>query len=63
MTSYRDIVEASSRWIDRVAATIHAGRESLRTRQQVQLVEQQDGTFALRGIIARRISGGVQPSD
>ena len=52
MTSYRDIVEARSRWIDRVAATILAGRESLRTRPHVQLVEQQDGTFALRRAVA-----------
>ena len=48
MSSYRAIVEASSRWIDRVAATILAGRESLRTRPHFQLAEQQDGSFALR---------------
>src|SRR5450631_1187434 len=49
MTSYRAIVEACSRWIDRVATTIVAGRQSLRTTPYVQLVEQQDGTFAVRG--------------
>jgi general secretion pathway protein L len=48
MTSYRAIVEASSRWIDRVATTILAGRDSVRIRAHVQLVEQQDGTFMLR---------------
>ncbi|HUZ92345.1 MAG TPA: PilN domain-containing protein [Methylocella sp.] len=48
MTSYRAIVEAASRWIDRVAATILAGRESFRTRPHFQLAEQQDGSFALR---------------
>jgi general secretion pathway protein L len=48
MTSYRAIVEAASRWIDRVAATIVAGHDCLRTRPRFQLVEQPDGTFALR---------------
>lgn len=57
MTSYRAIVEALSRWIDRVAATILAGRESLRTRPHVQLVEQQDGTFALRGCTPGEVLG------
>jgi general secretion pathway protein L len=49
MTSYRAIVEACSRWIDRVATTIVAGRQALRTTPYVQLVEQQDGTFAVSG--------------
>ena len=53
MTSYRAIVETSSRWVDRVAATILAGRESLRTRPHFQLVEEHDGTFALRGTSQR----------
>jgi general secretion pathway protein L len=54
MTSYRAFVEACSRWIDRVAATILAGRESLRARPHIQLVEQHDGTFLL---------GGATPKD
>lgn len=48
MTSYRDLVEAASRWIDRIAATILAGRDALHERPQMRLVEQQDGTFALQ---------------
>jgi general secretion pathway protein L len=48
MASYRAIVEAASRWIDRVAATLLEARDSLRQRPHVQLVEQPDGTFALR---------------
>ena len=54
MTSYGAIVEACSRWIDRVATTIVAGRQSLRATPHVQLVEQQDGTFAIRGRLAGR---------
>ena len=49
MNSYREVVEASSRWIDRVAATIVEGRESLRSRRVFQLVEQPDGAFVLQG--------------
>ena len=49
MTSYHAIVEACSRWIDRVAVTILDGRESLRTRPRVAFVEQQDGSFTLQG--------------
>jgi general secretion pathway protein L len=49
MTSYSAIVEACSRWIDRVATTIVAVRQSLSATPYVQLVEQQDGTFAIRG--------------
>jgi len=48
MTSYRAIAEALSRWIDQVATTIAAGRDSLRKKPYVQLAEQPDGTFALR---------------
>jgi general secretion pathway protein L len=48
MTSSRAIADASSRWIDRVAATIFGVRESLRTRRHFQLSELQDGSFALR---------------
>ena len=73
MTSYRDIVEAASRWIDRVSATILAGRDALHERPHVRLVEQQDGTFALQGTFEGefleasgppvRISGGrVDPA-
>ena len=53
MSSYRAVVEASSRWIDRVATTIVEGRESLRSRRLYQLVEQQDGAFVLQGISQR----------
>ncbi|MGH6813903.1 MAG: PilN domain-containing protein [Methylocella sp.] len=49
MNSYRAIVEASSRWIDRVATTIVEGRESLRSRRLYRLVEQRDGAFLLQG--------------
>jgi general secretion pathway protein L len=49
MNSYRAVVESSSRWIDRVAATIVEGRESLRSRRVFQLVEQPDGAFVLQG--------------
>ena len=49
MNSYREVVEASSRWIDRVAATIVEGRKSLRSRHVFQLVEQPDGAFVLQG--------------
>ncbi|HEY8007739.1 MAG TPA: PilN domain-containing protein [Methylocella sp.] len=48
MISYADIVETCSRWIDRVAMTIVAGRQSLRMIPYVQLAEQQDGTFTVR---------------
>ena len=63
MISYADIVEACSRWIDRVAATIVAGRESLRTRPHVQLAEQQDGTFRAARDLAKGISGFARPAD
>ena len=53
MISYRTLVEACSRWVDRVAATILAGRESLRTRPHFQLVEEHDGTFTLRATSQR----------
>lgn len=53
MSSYRAVVEASSRWIDRVATTIVEGRESLRSRHLYQLVEQQDGAFVLQGTSPR----------
>ena len=53
MNSYRAVVEASSRWIDRVATTIVEGRESLRSRRLYQLVEQQNGAFVLQGISQR----------
>jgi general secretion pathway protein L len=53
MNSYRVFVEASSRWIDRVATTIVEGRESFRSRRLYQLVEQQDGSFVLQGTSQR----------
>ncbi len=49
MNSYREFVEALSRWIDRVAATIAEGREILRTKRLYQLVERPDGAFVLQG--------------
>jgi general secretion pathway protein L len=49
MNSYRAVVEASSRWIDRVATTIVEGRESLRSRRLYHLVERSDGAFVLHG--------------
>lgn len=68
MASYRAIVDASSRWIDQVATTIVAVRQSLRTIPYVRLIEQQDGTFvpegtSLQGLpdlagLPVRISGG-----
>src|ERR1700722_9509475 len=53
MNSYRAVVEASSRWIDRVATTIVEGLESLRSRRLYQLVEQPDGAFVLHGTSQR----------
>src|ERR1700682_4482910 len=53
MSSYRAVVETSSRWIDHVATTIVEGRESLRSRRLYQLIEQQDGAFVLQGISQR----------
>jgi general secretion pathway protein L len=62
MNSYRAAVEASSRWIDRVATTIVEGRESLRSRRLYRLVEQPDGAFVLHGTSQREAwdSGGEQ---
>ncbi|MGH6801460.1 MAG: PilN domain-containing protein, partial [Methylocella sp.] len=59
MNSYRAIVEASSRWIDRVATTIVEGRESLRSRRLYQLVEQQDGAFVLQGTSQSEVLGSA----
>src|SRR5690348_8260481 len=53
MNSYHAVVEASSRWIDRVATTIVEGCESLRSRRLYRLVEQQDGAFVLQGSLPR----------
>ncbi|MGA7385718.1 MAG: PilN domain-containing protein [Methylocella sp.] len=53
MNSYRAVVEASSRWIDRVATAIVEARESLRSRRLYRLVEQQDGAFVLQGTSQR----------
>src|ERR1700736_4239234 len=61
MSSYRAVVEASARWIDRVATTIVEGGESLRSRRLYQLVEQQDGAFVLQGTSPREaldVAGG-----
>src|ERR1700737_543937 len=59
MSSYRAVVEASSRWIDRVATTIVEGRESLRSRRLYQLVEQQEGGFVLHGPSPRGALGAA----
>jgi len=59
MSSYRAVVEASSRWIDRVATTIVEGRESLRSRRLYRLVEQQDGAFVLQGTSQREALDAV----
>jgi general secretion pathway protein L len=56
MNSYHAVVEASSRWIDRVATTIVEGCESLRSRRLYRLVEQQDGAFVLQGPSQRKAS-------
>ncbi|MGH6834423.1 MAG: PilN domain-containing protein [Methylocella sp.] len=62
MNSYRAVVEASSRWIDRVATTIVEGRESLRSRHLYQLVEAQNGAFVLRGSSQRdALDEAVEP--
>jgi general secretion pathway protein L len=53
MNSYHAVVEASSRWIDRVATTIAEGLESLRSRRLYRLIEQQDGAFVLQGSAQR----------
>lgn len=74
MTSYRAIADALSRWIDRVAATILAGRDALRAPPQVLLAEQPDGTFILQGTLqgeyseaslrpVRITNGRVDPAD
>lgn len=47
MTFYQNMLEASSRWIDKVAATILLARDLLRPRPVYKLVEQEDGNFEL----------------
>jgi general secretion pathway protein L len=49
MSTYRVLIEALSRWIDRVAAVVVEIIEGFRVRRLFQLVEQKDGSFALRG--------------
>ncbi|MGH6863425.1 MAG: PilN domain-containing protein, partial [Methylocella sp.] len=62
MNSYRAVVEASSRWIDSVAATIVEGRESLRSKRFYQLVERQDGAFLLQGSSEKdALDGALEP--
>jgi general secretion pathway protein L len=47
MSGFQDLREVFSRWIDRVAAVIVDVRDGFRTRRQVQLTEQKDGSFIL----------------
>jgi general secretion pathway protein L len=61
MNSYRAVVEASSRWIDRVATTIVEGVESLRSRPLYRLVEQQDGAFVLQGTSQMEALDSAEP--
>jgi general secretion pathway protein L len=56
MTSYQDLVQASSRWIDGVAATLLAGRDAFREAPRLRLVEQDDGRFILQGV-AQKAAG------
>lgn len=48
MSSYQAALEAASRWIDRVAATLVEAIDCFRPRQRYRLAEQEDGTFVLR---------------
>jgi len=45
MNFLRQIIEAVSRWVDSVAATINSIAERLRTQHRVQLVEDEQDTF------------------
>src|SRR5258707_7371431 len=49
MSVLRQAAEGISRWIDSVAGTVLAVIDRLVARRAVQLVEQQDGMFALQG--------------
>jgi general secretion pathway protein L len=49
MNSFHDLIEAASRWIDRIAATIVEAIDCLRPKRFFQLVEQEDGSFLLQG--------------
>jgi len=53
MTSYQELVQASSRWIDGVAATIVAGRECFRAARRLRLVERTDGFFVLEDLLQK----------
>lgn len=55
MTSYQELVQASSRWIDGVAATIVAGRECFRAARRLRLVERTDGLFVLEGLSQKSV--------
>lgn len=66
MTTYREVAELFSRWIDRVAAAIVEARAAFRPRRLVRLVEQEDGVFALQdplpgtdALPSVRIAGGT----
>src|ERR1700730_2527906 len=49
MSTFPAILEALSRWIDRVAAVIVDISEAVRARRLFQLIEQKDGSFVLQG--------------
>lgn len=49
MSTLSAILEALSRWIDRVAAVIVDISEAFRARRLFQLTEQKDGSFVLQG--------------
>lgn len=57
MESYHAMVEAASRWIDRVAATIVEAIDCFRPKRLFRLVEQQNGTFVLQ------VPGQGEPQD
>lgn len=49
MFSYRAVAETTSRWLDRVTATIVEVIGCFRQKRAFQLVEQEDGSFVLQG--------------
>jgi len=61
MSLYRDLLEMSSRWIDKVAATILLAREHLRPKPLCKLVEQEDGHFVLLATASDGPSANPRP--
>src|SRR4029077_11975818 len=53
MSTLSAILEALSRWIDRVAAVIVDISEAFRARRLFQLTEQKDSSFVLQGSAAK----------